>query len=99
MDKPDGSRISRFEIKDRAAMTADLKSEKVILTWPSGGHNGGCLRFGPDGCLYLSTGDGSGIADGRETGQDLSDLLASLLRIDVDQADEGKAYRIPPDNP
>jgi uncharacterized repeat protein (TIGR03806 family) len=99
MDKEDGSRISRFEVKDRAAMTADLKSEKVILTWPSGGHNGGCLRFGPDGYLYLSTGDGSGIADGRETGQDLGDLLGSIVRIDVDKEENGNAYGIPADNP
>jgi uncharacterized repeat protein (TIGR03806 family) len=99
MDHPDGSRVSRFTIADRNAMTADPASEKVILTWPSGGHNGGCLRFGPDSYLYLSTGDGSGIADSRETGQDLSDLLGSILRIDVDREEGGKAYRIPPDNP
>ncbi len=78
---------------------ADLKSEQVILTWPSGGHNGGCIRFGPDGYLYLGTGDGSGIADGRNTGQDLSDLLAAMVRIDVDKHDKGKAYHIPDDNP
>src|SRR5262249_31428631 len=98
-EEPEGSRISRFVVKDRDRMVADPKSEKVILTWPSGGQNGGCLRFGPDGYLYLSTGDGSGIADGLETGQDISDLLGSILRIDVDKTDPGKAYRIPPDNP
>jgi uncharacterized repeat protein (TIGR03806 family) len=98
-DAPDGSRISRYVVKDRDAMVADPKSETVILTWPSGGHNGGCMRFGPDGYLYLATGDGSGIADGLQTGQDITDLLASLLRIDVDKPDAGKGYSIPKDNP
>lgn len=97
---PDGSRISRFQV-DRAAggFTAVAKTEKVILIWPSGGHNGGCLRFGPDGYLYLATGDGSGIADEFRTGQDLSDFLGSILRIDVDRPQNGKAYGIPADNP
>jgi uncharacterized repeat protein (TIGR03806 family) len=98
-DTPDGSRVSRFKVHKTDPPQADMKSETVILTWPSGGHNGGCLRFGPDGYLYLGTGDGSGIADGLETGQDISDLLASLLRIDVDKTDKGRAYRVPPDNP
>lgn len=98
-EKPDGSRISRWTVTNREPLTADPKSEKVILTWPSGGHNGGCIRFGQDGYLYLVTGDGSGIADGLETGQDVSDLLASLLRIDVDREEDGKAYAIPKDNP
>ncbi len=95
----DGTRVSRYTAKDPAALVADVKSEKVILTWKSGGHNGGCLRFGPDGHLYISTGDGSGIADGLETGQDIGDLLGSILRIDVDHHDAGKEYRVPPDNP
>jgi uncharacterized repeat protein (TIGR03806 family) len=98
-DTPDGSRISRFKVHKTDPPEADMKSEQVILTWPSGGHNGGCLRFGPDGYLYLGTGDGSGIADGLNTGQDISDLLASILRIDVDKAEKGRAYGVPPDNP
>jgi uncharacterized repeat protein (TIGR03806 family) len=98
-DEETGSRLSRFKVTHTDPPRADMKSEQVILTWPSGGHNGGCIRFGPDGCLYLGTGDGSGIADGRNTGQDISDLLAALLRIDVDKHDTGKAYHVPEDNP
>jgi uncharacterized repeat protein (TIGR03806 family) len=95
----DGTLIVRYTIADRAKMVADPASAKVILTWPNGGHNGGCLRFGPDGFLYVSTGDGSGIADSLETGQDLSTLLGKILRIDVDREDPGKKYAIPKDNP
>src|SRR5262245_35258584 len=98
-DEPNGSRISRYKLKQKDPPVADPASEKVILTWPSGGHNGGCMRFGPDGYLYIATGDGSGIADSLETGQDLSDLLGSILRLDVNRVEEGVGYSIPPDNP
>jgi uncharacterized repeat protein (TIGR03806 family) len=97
--KPSGTRLARFEVKGDAPPRADPASEKILLEWPSGGHNGGCLKFGPDGYLYIGTGDGSGIADELHTGQNLGDLLAALLRIDVDRADVGKGYSIPPDNP
>jgi uncharacterized repeat protein (TIGR03806 family) len=99
--KPDekGSRVSRFTASKTSPLSADAASEKVILEWPSGGHNGGCLRFGPDGYLYLATGDGSGIADWLSTGQNISDLLGSILRIDVDHPVADRAYSIPPDNP
>jgi uncharacterized repeat protein (TIGR03806 family) len=99
-DKPDpkGSRVARFEV-NKDTFHADPATEKIILEWPSGGHNGGNLKFGPDGFLYIGTGDGSGIADQLQTGQDISDLLACILRIDVDHADEGKGYRVPKDNP
>lgn len=96
---PDGSRVSRFSVKPGDPPQADPASEKVILTWPSGGHNGGCLQFGPDGFLYLATGDGSGIADQLATGQDVSDLLGSILRIDVDRVSSDRPYSIPADNP
>lgn len=101
VDKPEGSRISRFKVKDPKAkkLEADVEGEEVLFEWPSGGHNGGCLRFGPDGYLYIATGDGSGIADGLQTGQDLSDVLGAILRIDVDRKDAGRAYAIPKDNP
>lgn len=95
----DGSVVSRFEVKDKAKLEADPKSELAVLKWPNGGHNGGCLRFGPDGYLYLSTGDGSGIADGLQTGQRVDDLLGAILRIDVDKTEDGKNYGIPKDNP
>lgn len=100
-DKPSplGTRVSRFTVKPDAGWKADPLSEKVLIEWPSGGHNGGCLQFGPDGYLYIVTGDASGIADELQTGQDLSDLPGSILRIDVDKPDEGKAYGIPKDNP
>jgi uncharacterized repeat protein (TIGR03806 family) len=96
---PNGSRISRFQVSKDAPWKCDPKSEQVILEWPSGGHNAGCLAFGKDGYLYLSCGDGSGIADELQTGQDVSDLLACMLRIDVDHPAAGKSYGIPRDNP
>jgi putative heme-binding domain-containing protein len=98
---PNGSRVSRFTVTKTDPPRLDPASEKIIITWLDGGHNGGCLKFGPDGCLYISTGDGTGPfpPDGLDTGQDISDLLSSILRIDVDHSDAGKNYRVPPDNP
>jgi uncharacterized repeat protein (TIGR03806 family) len=96
---PNGSRLSRLTAKDPKTLQADVKTERVILEWPSGGHNGGNVRFGPDGDLYLATGDGSGIADEFQTGQDVSDLLGSILRIDVDVPEGTPPYEIPEDNP
>ncbi len=97
-EEPKGSRVSRYKATGSPPV-ADPASETIIIEWPSGGHNGGCLRFGPDGYLYLSTGDGSGIADSLETGQDVSDLLGALLRLDVDRPSAGRNYGIPADNP
>ncbi len=74
-------------------------SEKLIIKWATAGHGGGDLAFGPDGYLYIGSGDGTSGSDVDNTGQDLTDLTGSILRIDVDHAEEGKAYRIPPDNP
>jgi putative heme-binding domain-containing protein len=96
-----GTRVSRFRASGDDPPRADLASETILLEWPSGGHNGGCLQFGPDGYLYISTGDGSGPSppDRHATGQDISDLLGSILRIDVDRPEPGKGYRVPADNP
>jgi uncharacterized repeat protein (TIGR03806 family) len=94
-----GTRVSEFRVTDRSTMTADVDSERILIEWPNGGHNGGCIRFGPDGHLYLATGDGSGIADQRKTGQDIGDLFGSILRLDVDHKADGKPYAVPSDNP
>ncbi len=96
---PAGTHLSRFEVSRADPPRCDPASEKLILTWPSGGHNAGCLKFGPDGYLYVATGDGSGIADQLHTGQDVRDLLSSILRIDVDHPETGKGYAVPKDNP
>src|SRR5438093_3130635 len=98
---PDGTHVSRFIMTRTDPPQIDPASEKIIITWVSGGHNGGCLKFGPDGYLYISTGDAASPdpADPLNTGQDISDLLSSILRIDVDHEHGGKPYGVPADNP
>src|ERR1044071_671295 len=83
-----GSRVSRFTVASMEPPRVDPTSELQLVDWLEGGHNGGCLKFGPDGCLYISTGDTADPTppDPLDTGQDVSDLLSSILRIDVDHA-------------
>ncbi|MCH7988194.1 MAG: PQQ-dependent sugar dehydrogenase [Planctomycetes bacterium] len=99
--EPDGTKVVRFTMKEGDPPQIDPESEKPIITWLAGGHNGGCLKFGPDGFLYISTGDGAGPSppDTLRSGQNVGNLLSAILRIDVNFSDEGLAYRIPPDNP
>jgi glucose/arabinose dehydrogenase len=61
----------------------------------AGNHNGGLALFGPDGMLYLGTGDGGGAGDQQNNAQNTASLLGKLLRIDV----RSLPYTVPPDNP
>lgn len=96
---PRRSRVSRFTRSNTDPTKADPATELIVLEFPSDGHNGGTIKFGPDGYLYVGTGDGGGQYDPNNTGQFLGDLLASILRIDVNGTHSVKPYRIPPDNP
>jgi glucose/arabinose dehydrogenase len=91
--------LSRFTVPPSGAI--DPSSELVVLELeqPYENHNGGAVRFGPDGMLYLGLGDGGDAFDPHGHGQDLADLYGSILRIDVRGATPGAPYRMPPDNP
>ncbi|HEX4129797.1 MAG TPA: PQQ-dependent sugar dehydrogenase [Pirellulales bacterium] len=95
------TRVSRFTLDRQSPPRAITDSELVIITWPTGGHNAGCLEFGKDGLLYIATGDGAGPnpPDGRNTGQTVNDLLGAILRIDVDHPTGKQHYAVPKDNP
>jgi putative heme-binding domain-containing protein len=99
--RPNGSRIVRFRVTEGAVPRLDLTTGKVMYEWMYGGHNGGNVRFGPDGMLYLGTGDGGFAhpADERGSGQDITSVLSKILRIDVDHASGTKPFSIPKDNP
>lgn len=89
--------IARFSVTDDPNL-ADPASELILMTLdqPYSNHNGGDLAFGPDGYLYIPTGDGGLFGDPEERAQNLASPLGKILRIDVDN---GFPYAIPPDNP
>jgi glucose/arabinose dehydrogenase len=95
------TQISRFSVDSSNPDLADSNSELLLLSYsqPASNHNGGNLAFGPDGYLYIASGDGGGSGDPNDRGQDLSFLLGKLLRIDVDNPIGGNNYGIPADNP
>lgn len=91
--------ISRFNVT-ADPNAADPSSEFVVLTFdqPAPNHNGGNLVFGPDGYLWIGTGDGGGANDTFRNGQNPNTFLGKMLRLDV-TSDPSKPYIVPPDNP
>ena len=100
-DSNGDTNISSFRVSPTDPDAADPASETILLhiVQPFPNHNGGSVDFGPDGMLYIGMGDGGSGGDPQGNGQRLDTLLAKVLRIDVDKADPGKTYAIPPDNP
>ncbi|WP_372662569.1 sorbosone dehydrogenase family protein [Cohnella sp.] len=93
--------ISRYTADPDQSERLDPSSEEVLLTFeqPFSNHNGGQLAFGPDGYLYIATGDGGSGGDPQNNSQNLKTMLGKILRIDVDGKTGDHAYAIPPDNP
>lgn len=107
------TRVVEFRAKPGAPEQADPASARLILTFsqPQSNHNGGWMDFGPDGFLYIASGDGGGGNDtgtghtaGTGNAQDITaNLLGKILRIDVDRddfpADPNRNYGNPATNP
>ncbi len=93
--------IERFQVSSADSNLVDAVPLR-ILTIPHrafSNHNGGLVAFGPEGFLYIGTGDGGGGGDTLGNGQNLNALLGKLLRIDVSNASVGQPYAIPALNP
>jgi len=94
--------IERYTVSADNPNETNYNSSQIILevNQPYTNHNGGQMGFGPDdGYLYISFGDGGSAGDPQENGQNLSTLLGSLIRIDIDNPSDGLNYGIPSDNP
>jgi glucose/arabinose dehydrogenase len=100
--------IEEYTVSSVDPNAVDPSSARRILStpWPQFNHNGHWIGFGPDGKLYISTGDGGyandwgighNVTEGN--GQDMTSMHGKVLRIDVDARSPGKAYGVPPDNP
>jgi glucose/arabinose dehydrogenase len=99
---PDGATVvARYSRSTTDPDVADMQSAVVLLTiaQPYANHNGGAVRFGPDGYLYIGMGDGGSGNDPQNHAQDLTSLLGKMLRIDVNTTTGQLPYGIPPDNP
>jgi glucose/arabinose dehydrogenase len=93
--------IERFQVSSGDPNLADPAPLRILTIdhRAFANHNGGLVAFGPDGFLYIGTGDGGGGGDTLGNGQNLNALLGKLLRIDVSNASAGQPYTIPLQNP
>jgi glucose/arabinose dehydrogenase len=94
-DRAGDSVIAAVEVRDGAIQPGQRRT-LLRVPQPASNHNGGDVRVGPDGMLYVALGDGGGAGDPFRNGQDLRTLLGSVLRIDPTGA---SPYAVPDDNP
>jgi glucose/arabinose dehydrogenase len=111
-DSTGANRVERYQVSDDAGVADPTPTLLLSIPQPQPNHNGGWLGFGPDGYLYVATGDGGGSNDSHGTcgnGQDRATLLGKMLRIDARGVDPagvapdcggaGAQYQIPSTNP
>lgn len=101
--------IARYKVSASNPNVADATSGSILLTvnQPYGNHNGGCLKFGPDGLLYIGLGDGGNGGDPQGYAQNLTVnpnnpsrvFLGKMLRLAVNNSATAPFYTIPPTNP
>jgi glucose/arabinose dehydrogenase len=90
--------VVEMRTNDRATRTVGTPREVLRMSDPGVSHNGGLLQFGPDGLLYIGTGDGTGPGDPLRTAQDPDSLLGKILRINP-RPSGGNPYSSPSSNP
>jgi glucose/arabinose dehydrogenase len=97
-DRNGDSVVAEYRVAADNPDRADPAGARQLLAveQPAANHNGGLLKFGPDGMLYIGFGDGGAAGDPWGNGQRLDTLLGKILRVDVDG---GEPYAIPDDNP
>ncbi len=95
MTDRDGNTVIVRHTVDAAGDIADRGAVILEIEQPYANHNGGDLHFGPDGMLYVATGDGGSAGDPERRAKDLSSLLGKVLRIDPNS----RGYTVPADNP
>ncbi|MFN0173523.1 MAG: PQQ-dependent sugar dehydrogenase [Saprospiraceae bacterium] len=95
------TRVARFSVKPNNPNEANPNSELTIIeqSQPYWNHNGGCVKFGPDGYLYIALGDGGSGGDPQNYGQNKLTFLGKMLRIDVKNSNASQPYVLPPNNP
>jgi glucose/arabinose dehydrogenase len=93
--------VSEYHVAADDPNRANPDSERVLLriAKPFDTHNGGTLRFDPEGKLFIAVGDGGEYGDPFDNAQNRFSLLGKMLRIDVDGGGPRQPYGIPPDNP
>ncbi|MFI1483776.1 PQQ-dependent sugar dehydrogenase [Streptomyces sp. NPDC020747] len=89
------STVDEFAVR-HGKIRPNTRRTVLTQTQPYSNHNGGDIRFGPDGYLYIALGDGGSGGDPHGNGQNLDTLLGKMLRIDPRG---GRPYAIPRDNP
>jgi glucose/arabinose dehydrogenase len=89
----------RVDPGDPNRIDPDSHRRLLFIDQPYANHNGGAVLFGPDGFLYVFTGDGGAGGDPHGNGQNREALLGKVLRIDVDAAGGDLGYVVPSDNP
>jgi glucose/arabinose dehydrogenase len=100
------TRIAEYQVSDSDPNVADTGTARIVMFYdqPFSNHNGGWIGFGPDGYLYIASGDGGSGNDPGNRASRLNQFLGKIHRIDVDggddfPADNNQNYEIPADNP